>query len=137
MQRRFTRRGLLYRAEPPFKLSVMLWTVFQKLPIERRLERISAAGYRSVELVTEFTEWPDEDFRRINAKRRALGMVFDTMAGNGGYTSKLVGLTDPSERDGFLSDIRHGAGHRSEAGVLQHDCVFRQRCRRYAAQDAA
>jgi len=64
----------------------MLWTVFQKLPIERRLERIAEAGYRSVELDTEFTEWSDEDFRRINAKRRALGMVFDTMAGNGGYT---------------------------------------------------
>ena len=86
MQRRFTRRGLLQRAEPPFRLSVMLWTVFQKLPIERRLERIAEAGYRSVELVTEFTEWSDEDFRRINAKRCALGMVFDTMAGNGGYT---------------------------------------------------
>ena len=49
----------------------MMWTVFQQLPIERRLERIAEAGYRSVELVTEFTEWSDEDFRRINEKRRA------------------------------------------------------------------
>src|SRR5438132_350733 len=109
-KRGFTRRGLLQRAEPPFRLSVMLWTVFQKLPIERRLERIAEAGYRSVELVTEFTEWSDKDFRRINAKPRALGMVFDTMAGNGGYTLESVGLTDPSEREGFLTDIRHALG---------------------------
>jgi len=46
----------------------------------------------------------------VDAKRRALGTVFDTMAGNGGYTSKSVGLTDPSERDGFLSDIRDALG---------------------------
>src|SRR5207302_1572638 len=79
-KRRFTRRGLLQRAEPPFRLSVMLWTVFQKLPIERRLERIAEAGYRSVELVTEFTEWSDKDFRRINAKPRARGMWLTSRA---------------------------------------------------------
>jgi hydroxypyruvate isomerase len=110
MDNRFTRRGLLRGVEPPFKLSVMLWTVFQKLPIEQRLEKIAEAGYRSVELVTEFTEWSDEALRRVNAKRRALGMVFDTMAGNGGYTSKSVGVTDPRERPGFLADIGYALG---------------------------
>ena len=36
--------------------------------------------------------------------------MFDAMAGNGGYTWKSVGLTDPQERQGFLADIRYALG---------------------------
>ena len=38
----------------PFKLSVMLWTIYTKLPFEQRLEKVSEAGYHAVELVGEF-----------------------------------------------------------------------------------
>ncbi|HWT67259.1 MAG TPA: hypothetical protein VN151_14185, partial [Terracidiphilus sp.] len=31
-------------AEPPFPLSVMLWTVYRDLPFEERLARIAEAG---------------------------------------------------------------------------------------------
>src|SRR6516165_11782400 len=65
----------------PFKLSVMLWTVFQKLPFEQRLEKVAEAGYKYVELVGEYKKWSEEDFRRTNAKRRELGINFDTTAG--------------------------------------------------------
>ncbi len=34
----------------PFKLSVMLWTVFTKLPFGQRLEKVAEAGYKNVEL---------------------------------------------------------------------------------------
>jgi hydroxypyruvate isomerase len=94
-------------AQLPFKLSVMLWTVSPKSPIDRRLEEIAQAGYRSVELVSEFTDWSEEEFRRVKTKMRDLGMAFDTIAGNGEYTSKSVGLTDPRERETFLADIRY------------------------------
>ena len=42
----------------PFKISVMLWTVFEKLPFEERLEKVAEAGYHAVELVGgEYKDW--------------------------------------------------------------------------------
>jgi len=83
----------------PFKFSVMLWTVFEKLPFEERLEKVAAAGYHAVQLVDEFAHWSEEDFRKVNSKRRALGMTFDALLGGGD-------LADPRKRDAFLADIR-------------------------------
>jgi len=85
----------------------MLWTVFQNLPFEQRLEKVAEAGYRAVELVTEFRDWSEDDFRRVRAKRQALGITFNTLVGNGGYTAKEVGLVDPKQREAFLADIRY------------------------------
>ena len=85
----------------PFKLSVMLWTVFQKLPFEQRLEKVSEAGYKYVELVgAEYRKWSEDDFRKSNAKRRELGITFDTTAG------LAHGLGDPAHREAFLADLR-------------------------------
>ena len=84
---------------PPFKFSVMLWTVFPDLPFEQRLEKVAEAGYPSVELVKEFEKWSDEDFRRFNAKKRALGITFDATAG------VWKGIADPAAREAFLSDL--------------------------------
>lgn len=86
--------------EARFKISVMLWTVFQKLPFEQRLEKVAEAGYHYVELVNEFRHWSDADYRRVNEKKRALGINFDTTAG------LRHGVGDPSQRDAFLSDLR-------------------------------
>ena len=84
---------------PPFKLSVMLWTVFPELPFEQRLEKVAEAGYSAVELVKEFEKWSDEDFRRFNAKKRDLGITFDATAG------VWQGIADPTAREAFLSDL--------------------------------
>jgi hydroxypyruvate isomerase len=78
----------------------MLWTVFNDLPFEQRLENVAAAGYRCVELVGEYKKWSEEDFRRANAKRRELGISFDTTAG------LAHGVADPRAREAFLSDLR-------------------------------
>ncbi len=86
--------------EPPFKLSVMLWTVFENLPFEQRLEKVAAAGFKYVQLVGEYKKWSEEDFSRANAKRRALGISFDTTAG------LAHGVGDPREREAFLADLR-------------------------------
>ena len=87
-------------AAAPYKLSVMLWTVFENLPFEQRLEKVAAAGFKYIQLVGEYQKWTEEDFRRANAKRRALGISFDTTAG----LAHSVG--DPRERDAFLADLR-------------------------------
>jgi hydroxypyruvate isomerase len=88
-------------ADVPFKLSVMLWTVYKQLPFDQRLEKISEAGYHAVELVNEFKDWSDDDFRKANAKKRSLGITFDSTAG------VWKGIADPSGRDAFLTDLKN------------------------------
>ena len=89
------------KGEMPFKISVMLWTVFEKLPFEQRLEKVREAGYHAVQLVGEYSKWSEEDFRRANAKRRELGITFDCTAG------LKHGVGDPHAREAFLADVRH------------------------------
>ena len=51
-------------AQVSFRLSVMLWTIYRKLPFEQRLEKVAEAGYHAVELVNEYEKWsPDENMR--------------------------------------------------------------------------
>jgi hydroxypyruvate isomerase len=83
-----------------FDLSVMLWTVFRKLPFEERLEKISQAGYKKVELVGEYKDWSADDFKRANAKRKELGITFDTTAG------LRHAVSNPKEREALLADVR-------------------------------
>src|SRR6266702_3411817 len=84
----------------PFKLSVMLWTIFRDLPFEQRLEKVAEAGYRNVELVGEYEKWTDQDFDRANAKRKELGITFDCTAG------LKHGLCNPADRDGLIEELR-------------------------------
>ena len=84
----------------PFPLSVMLWTVFNDLPFEERIEKIAEAGYNNIELVGEYGKWTDAEFRQAAAARRRLGLRFDATAG------MPHGVGDPSARDGFLGDLR-------------------------------
>src|SRR5258708_6175914 len=83
----------------PFKLSVMLWTVFRNLPFEQRLEKVAEAGYKNVELVGEYEKWTDADFERANAKRKELGISFDCTAG------LKHGLCNPAEREALVAEV--------------------------------
>ena len=85
----------------PFKLSVMLWTVFRDLPFEQRLEKVAEAGYKNVELVGEYKRWSEDDFKKAIAKKRELGLAFDVTAGLG------HGVGDPGARDNLLADVRN------------------------------
>jgi hydroxypyruvate isomerase len=87
-------------ADTPFKLSVMLWTVFTDLPFEQRLEKIAEAGYRNVELVGEYSKWSEDDFRRANAKRKELGITFDCTAGI------KHSLCNPDDRAAVIQQLR-------------------------------
>src|SRR2546427_8944907 len=82
-----------------FKLSVMLWTVFRNQPFEERLEKVVEAGYQGVELVGEFKKWSEEDFRKANRKKRALGLTFDATAG------PRHGGAGPPGPEGFLTEF--------------------------------
>jgi hydroxypyruvate isomerase len=84
----------------PFKLSIMLWTVFADLPFEQRLEKVAEAGYRNVELVGEYRKWTEEDFKRANAKRKELGVSFDCTAG------LKRGVSVPEHRQELLDELR-------------------------------
>jgi len=84
----------------PYEISIMLWTVFRDLPFEQRMEKVSEAGYHAVELVSEFKDWTDADFRRVNQKKQALGITFDTTAG------MRHGVGNPAEREAMLKDLR-------------------------------
>jgi hydroxypyruvate isomerase len=86
--------------EAPFKISIMIWTVFHGLPFEERLEKVAEAGYRAVELVTETSKWTEDEFRRYNKKRAELGITFDATCG------LRYGVGIPSAREGFLADVR-------------------------------
>jgi len=99
----------------PFKISVMLWTVFEKLPFEERLEKVAEAGYHAVELVgSEYKNWSEEDFRRANRRRRELGITFDVTAG------LAHGVGDPKAQEAFLSDLRQAipAMDKIECGAI-------------------
>jgi hydroxypyruvate isomerase len=84
----------------PFRLSVMLWTVFTDLPFEQRLEKVAEAGYANVQLVGEYENWSDDDFDRANVERKKLGITFDATAGLKHF------LANPADRDALLTDLR-------------------------------
>lgn len=85
----------------PFKLSVMLWTIFRNLPFEERLAKVAEAGYKNVELVGEYKRWSEDDFKKALAKKQDLGLTFDVTAG------LAHGVGDPGARDALLADVRN------------------------------
>jgi hydroxypyruvate isomerase len=87
-------------AEPPFPLSIMLWTVFRNLPFEERLAKVVDAGYTNVELVGEYAKWAPADFDRANAARKKLGIHFDATAG------LKNGVANPDQRDALCEELR-------------------------------
>jgi hydroxypyruvate isomerase len=81
-------------------ISVMLWTVFRKLPFEERLQKVAEAGYRNVELVGEYQKWSEGEFVSAIAKRKELGITFDVTAG------LHHGVGNPADRENLLEDVR-------------------------------
>jgi hydroxypyruvate isomerase len=84
----------------PFKLSIMLWTVFRGQPFSQRLDKVAEAGYHAVELVDEFKEWKKEDFAAARRKKSELRMEIDACCG------VWQTLADAGDRDAFLKNLR-------------------------------
>jgi hydroxypyruvate isomerase len=85
---------------PPFKLSVMLWTVYEKLPFDQRIEKVAEAGYHALELVNEYKNFTKEDYARFRTKKRELHLTVDATSGIS------HSLCDSSQRDAFLDEVR-------------------------------
>jgi hydroxypyruvate isomerase len=85
---------------PPFKLSVMLWTVYPKLPFDQRIEKVAEAGYHAVELVEEYKNFTKEDYAKFRAKKRELHLTVDATSGIS------HSLCDASQHDAFLDEVR-------------------------------
>jgi hydroxypyruvate isomerase len=83
----------------PFRFSVMLWTIYGKLPFDQRLEKVAEAGYHAVELVNEYEKWSPDEFRRASSKLRSLRIVVDAMAG------VWTGIANPQAQEKFLADL--------------------------------
>lgn len=87
-------------ATPPFKLSVMLWTVYEKLPFDQRIEKVAQAGYHAVELVNEYKTFTKEDYAKFRIKKRELNLTVDATSGIS------HSLCDPTQRDALLEEVR-------------------------------
>ena len=87
----------------------MLWTLEKLAPFDRCLEMVAEAGYQGVELVGEFQRWAPEETRRILARMRALGMVFDAMSG------VKAGFAVPEQSTEFFAQF---AAHLASAQTL-------------------
>ena len=96
----FAAQGAAASSSVPFQFSIMLWTVYRDLPFDQRLEKMSQAGYKNVELTGEFSKWTDDDFTHFNAKKHELGMKFDATSG------VRVGVGDPSAGDKLIEEMK-------------------------------
>jgi hydroxypyruvate isomerase len=85
----------------PYTLSVMLWTVFRKLPFEERLEKIVEAGYKNVELIGEYHKWSEQEWKQALAKSKELGINYDITAG------LKHGAANPNDQEALLADVRN------------------------------
>ncbi len=83
----------------PFSISVMLWTVYRDLPFPQRLQKVSEAGYRAVELVGEYKNWTKDDFASARRTKRELNLEFDATAG------VWHALADAADREPFLKSL--------------------------------
>ena len=84
-------------AVPSF--SVMIWTLTKGNTFEQALDICAQAGFHQVELVGEFKKWSDDDYTRIIARMKTLGITIDSVAGTS------TGFADPNGGDAFIADL--------------------------------
>jgi hydroxypyruvate isomerase len=82
------------------QFSVMIWTLKKLGTFEENLDRVAQAGYHHVELVGEFKQWSEEDYRRIIARMESMKISVDATSG------VSPGFADPSGGDAFLSALK-------------------------------
>jgi len=82
------------------QFSVMIWTLKKMGTFEENLDRVAHAGYHHVELVGEFKQWSDADYRRYLDRMDALKISVDATSGVN------PGFADPAGQDAFLASLK-------------------------------
>ena len=85
-----------------FKLSVRVEPLFPGLNLTERIERVADAGYQGF----EFGDWRAADAGAITRMKNRLGLECACLVGNRSVNPKGMGLCDPAERAGFLTEIK-------------------------------
>jgi hydroxypyruvate isomerase len=81
------------------QFSVMVWTLNKLGTFEQSLELVARAGYRQVELVGESKKWSEDDYSRILAHMKTLGITVDATAG------MSHGFADPTGGDAYIAEL--------------------------------
>lgn len=84
-----------------FKLSVRVEPLFPGLALPRQLEKVAEAGYQGF----EFGDWRAANQSEITKLKNKLGLECACLVGNRSVNPKGMGLCDPFERSGFLTEI--------------------------------
>ena len=102
--------GLSQGPPPPKKAkitsSVMLWTLNGSF--DDKLETSAKAGMQSVELVTEYIHWSDEDVKKYKKMAQSFGLGMDTLLAQNDWTKRPVTMVNPAHREAFLADVKSG-----------------------------
>lgn len=87
------------------RLSVRVEPLFPGLSLEQQIAKVAEARYHGF----EFGDWRGADSKRIVPLKNRLGLECVCLVGNKSVNPKGMGLCDPSERAGFLAEIKASA----------------------------
>ena len=88
-----------------FKLSVRVEPLFPKATLEEQIRLVAEAGYHGF----EFGDWRAADPKRVVALADKLGLKCVCIVGNRGVNPVGMGLCNPAERAGFLTELKASA----------------------------
>ncbi|MCX6589891.1 MAG: TIM barrel protein [Acidobacteria bacterium] len=92
-------------SRPRLKLSVRVEPLFPSLTLPAQIEKVAEAGYQGF----EFGDWRAADAGQIVALKNRLKLDCVCLVGNRSVNPKGMGLCDPAEREGFLTELRASA----------------------------
>lgn len=84
-----------------FRLSVRVEPLFPGLTLSQQMRKVAEAGYQGF----EFGDWRAQDAAQINQLKRQLHLECVCIVGNRGVNPVGMGLCNPAEREGFLTEI--------------------------------
>jgi hydroxypyruvate isomerase len=87
---------------PGFRLSVRVEALFPGLSLEQQIAKVAEAGYDGF----EFGDWRAADAARITKLTNRLRLECACIVGNRSVNPVGMGLCDPKERDGFLTELK-------------------------------
>jgi hydroxypyruvate isomerase len=76
--------------------------LFRGLALPAQIEKVAEAGYQGF----EFGDWRAADANQITKLKNKLGLECACIVGNRSVNPIGMGLCDPAERDGFLTELR-------------------------------